>query len=86
MFPQSVQFRCTQWANEQWLLSACIVKYICSDSYYFIDIAKTSTVGRLFSRTTIFAYFVNFLFYMKIVSPKYNIYARINHNHISGSP
>ena len=49
--------------------------------YTFID-----TVGRLFSRTAIFADFENFLFYMKIVSPKYNIYARINHDHISGDP
>ena len=30
----------------------------------------TSTIGRLFSRTTIFTDFENFLFYMKIVSPK----------------
>ena len=28
--------------------------------------------------------FTNYLFYTKIVSPKYNIYTRINHNHISG--
>ena len=49
-------------------------------------IVINDTVGRLFSRTAIFADFVIFLFYTKIVSPKYNIYARINHNNISGGP
>ena len=47
---------------------------------------RVDTVGRLFSRTAIFMDFANFLFYTKIVLPKYNIYAGINHNHISGSP
>ena len=42
------------------------------------------TVGHLFLRTAIFMDFMNYLFYTKIVSPKYNIYARINHNRISG--
>ena len=52
-----------------------------------INCYNHDTVGYLFSRTTIFADFANFLFYTKIVSPKYvNIYARINHNHIRGSP
>ena len=37
-----------------------------------------STVGCLFSRTTIFVDFTNFLFYMKIISPKYNIYVKIH--------
>ena len=32
----------------------------------------------LFSRTSIFTDFSNFLFYMKTVSPKYNIYVRIH--------
>ena len=63
-----------------------IHKFVCKTSNIKLLTNAFTTAGHLFSRTAIFTDFANFLFYTKIVSPKNYIYARINHNHISGSP
>ena len=71
------------WINIQ-LYSANLTLFILN--YFEMCTANYKYRRAPFFKTGIFTDFVNFLFYMKIFSPKYNIYTRINHNHISGGP